>query len=526
MPGIHEVSISATSDKKSIQKPFCMVIFGASGDLTSRKLAPALYSLFRQGRLPEQMSVMGFGRTEMGDEDFRQQIREGLAAHAGDKPSAEDWKRFGSRLFYQVGQYDDPDDYRRLAERLKEIAARAGRDGGAGNCLFYLSTPPSQFVPITRALGRADLARRGQREPWSRVIIEKPFGHDLRSARELNRAIGENFDETQVFRIDHYLGKEVVQNLLVLRFANSIFEPVWNAKYVDHVQITASETLGVGKRGGYYEKVGAMRDMLQNHLMNLLSLVAMEAPLSLGADAIRDEKLKLLKSLQPIPPDCVNFGVIRAQYGEGRLHGERVRAYRQEEDVAPDSDTETFVALKASIDNWRWAGVPFFLRTGKRLARKVSEISIHFKGVPQVLFNAPPLGPMQPNVLSIRIQPHEGIQMRVQVKAPGPTMRIEPLNMDFGFVEAFGGEGPDAYERLLLDAALGDSTLFTRSDEIEAAWEFVDPILQGCDMAKGSRMPTYEPGSWGPKAADEMIARTGNRWFIARMDADENGGTQ
>lgn len=518
MHGVHEVTISAAV-RKRIPQPFGIVIFGASGDLTGRKLGPALFSLYMKGELPERAFVVGFGRTGMSDDDFRRRLREGISQHGGAAPSGGHWDRFAARLSYQVGQYGEPSDYADLARYLKEKAG-----GELPNCLFYLSTPPGQFAEVASMLSRAGLARRGASRPFARIVIEKPFGQDLASARELNRALTECFEESQIFRIDHYLGKEVVQNLLVLRFANSVFEPLWNAKYVDHVQVTAGETLGVGRRGAYYDKVGAIRDMLQNHMMNLLCLVAMEAPLSLGADDIRDEKVKLLRSLQPIPSECAAYGVIRAQYEPGMIDGQRVPGYLGEEGVAEDSRTESYVAVKVQVDNWRWAGVPFLLRTGKRLACKVSEISVHFKPVPSVLFNAAPYGPMQPNVLSIRIQPHEGIQMRVQVKAPGAAMHIEPLHMDFGFSEAFGGKAPEAYERLLLDAAVGDSTLFTRSDEIEAAWEFVDPILRGCDLAPKASLKTYPAGSWGPEAAEDMIARTGNRWYIASMpQSAENG---
>ncbi len=497
--------------RRKVPPPHTLVIFGASGDLTHRKLIPSLYSLFRQELLPEEVSILGFARSDIGDEAFRDQLRRAVAGSSkAPDVDEETWGRFADRLHYLNGQYDRGEDFRRLKERLDQLAQRQGR---AGNCLFYLATPPNVFPTITERLAEVGLARRGSAsEPWSRIIIEKPFGYDLSSACRLNRQMRESFDEGQIFRIDHYLGKETVQNLLVLRFANAIFEPIWHQKYVDHVQMTVAETLGVAGRGGYYDGAGAIRDMVQNHMLHLLSLVAMEPPVSLEADAIRDEKVKVVRALRPIPEHCAVNGVVQAQYAPGRVDGQDVAGYRQEEGVDERSGTPTFVAFKTFVDNWRWAGVPFYLRTGKRLAERLTEISIHFRAIPQVLFNLPPTGPMKPNVLVVRIQPDEGISLQFQVKAPGPAMRIEPLRMDFSYHGAFGTSPPEAYERLILDAALGDATLFTRSDEVEAAWAFVQPVIAGCSMQDPDRLATYGPGSWGPDEASDLIEADGNHW--------------
>ena len=487
-------------------EPFTLVIFGASGDLTRRKLVPALYDLFREGLLPDDFAVIGFARREKTDESFRAELAEGTKAFArGGRFDEAAWAAFAPKIHYHRSTFQDPEGFRTLRERL------------TGNRLFYLAVQPNAIETVIGQLRDAGLAEQGDGgRPWSRVIIEKPFGRDLASSRDLNATLATAFGEGQVFRIDHYLGKETVQNLLVLRFANSIFEPIWNQKYVDHVQIAVSETIGTEGRGAYYEQAGALRDIVQNHIMHLLCLVAMEAPVSLDADAVRDEKVKLLRALRPIPDECVTSGVVRAQYTAGTRSGKDVPGYREEDGVAPDSCTETFVAFKALIDNWRWAGVPFYVRTGKRLPARITEISVHFKTVPQVLFNTPELGPMRPNVLAIRIQPNEGISLRFQVKVPGPTVEIEPFQMDFGYGTSFGKEPPDAYERLLLDAALGDATLFTRGDEVEAAWQFVAPIVSCCEACSLYPLPTYAAGTWGPNEADDLIEADGRKWEILR----------
>ncbi len=505
---------SASSDGVMVREPFTLVVFGASGDLTRRKLVPAVYDLWCDGLLPPEFAVVGYARSAKTEDEFRAGLRTGVEEFSRAESLDEvSWQRFASRLHYMSGRYDDPSGFRALRKRLEDDAAQGA---GAANVLFYLATPPGSFQTIIASLGESGLARRGTGvAPWSRIIIEKPFGRDLASARDLNRALLAAFDERQVFRIDHYLGKETVQNILVLRFANSIFDPLWNAKYVDHVQVTVAEQVGVEGRGPYYEQAGALRDIVQNHMMHLLCLVAMEPPLALDAEAVRDEKVKVLRSLRPIPPECVAEGVVRARYAEGQVRGERVPGYRDEDGVAADSVTETFVAMKLFIDNWRWAGVPFYLRTGKRMAVRMTEISIHFKPIPQVLFGAPSRGPLQPNVLAVRIQPNDGISMRFQVKVPGPAMQIEPYQMDFGYADAFR-RAPQAYERLLLDAALGDRTLFTRSDEVEAAWAFVEPILEGCRGCPDVCPSTYPAGSWGPAQADTLLEADGRKWMLVR----------
>jgi glucose-6-phosphate 1-dehydrogenase len=496
-------------------EPFTLVIFGASGDLTRRKVIPSIFDLWRDGHLPRRFAVVGYARTPMSDDAWRDALRQGVAefSRAGTGDDAA-WADFASRLAYLTGGYDDLAGFRRLGEHLDAGAA----DGTlAPNRLFYLATPPGTFGSIVRSLGASGLARPdADGGPWARVIIEKPFGHDLADARRLSAEVHRAFAEHQIFRIDHYLGKETVQNILVLRFANAIFDPLWNQKYVDHVQVTVAEREGVGTRGSYYDASGALRDMVQNHMVHLVSLVAMEPPVSLEADAIRDEKVKVLQALRPVPADGAPGRVVRAQYAAGTVDGRPVPGYRDEPGVPGDSRTETFVALKLFIDNWRWSGVPFYLRTGKRLPVRITEIDIHFKPIPQVLFGEPPYGPLQPNVLAIRIQPNDGITMRFQVKVPGAAMHLEPYQMDFGYAEAFRAGSPDAYERLILDAALGDPTRFTRTDEVEEAWAFVQPILDGCADCRDGCLPTYPAGSWGPAEADRLIRDDGRDWMLVR----------
>ncbi|MFH1731602.1 MAG: glucose-6-phosphate dehydrogenase [Planctomycetota bacterium] len=491
--------------------PFSLVIFGASGDLTRRKLIPAVYGLFREGLLPDDFSVIGFARREKTDQSFRTELAEAAKTFVrGGSFDEAVWAEFAPKIHYHRSTFEDPDGFRLLRERLSA-------NGPPGNRLFYLAAQPNSITAVVEQLRDTGLAEQDATGgSWARIVVEKPFGRDLATAQALNAKLGTAFAEDQVFRIDHYLGKETVQNLLVLRFANSIFEPIWNQKYVDHVQIAVSETMGMEGRGAYYEQAGALRDIVQNHIMHLLSLVAMEPPGSLDPDAVRDEKVKVLRALRPIPEECVPGGVVRAQYTAGTHLGGPVPGYQEEDGVAPESCTETYVAFKALIDNWRWAGVPFYIRTGKRLAARVTEISVHFKPVPQVLFNTPEPGPMQPNVLAIRIQPNEGISLRFQVKVPGPAVEIRPFQMDFGYGPAFGKEPPEAYERLLLDAALGDATLFTRGDEVAAAWRFVAPIVACCEACAPYSLPAYPAGSWGPKEADELIEADGRSWQILR----------
>ncbi len=514
---LDDVTFPSRETHRPAAEPFTLVVFGASGDLSHRKLLPALCALDCDGQLPAGARIVGYGRSDMTDESFRQDVRKSVALSCnGEALSDNQLDKFSSRLFYFRGQYDSVADFKGLQKRIEDLARQSS---GPANWLFYLATPPGAFVPIVRSLKQAGLARECGGEgdpsaPWSRIIIEKPFGRDLQSARALNAEIRQCFDERQIFRIDHFLGKETVQNLMVLRFANSIFEPIWNQKYLDHVQITVAETLGAEGRGGYYDKAGAIRDIVQNHMMHLLCMVAMEPPASLDADAVRNEKVKVLKALRPIEPQCAASGVVRGQYTAGVVNGQAVPGYRQLEGVGPDSTTETFVAFKAFVDNWRWSGVPFFFRTGKRLPERRTTISIHFRPVPQVLFNAPATGPVDANVLAIRVQPNEGISMEFQVKAPGMAMNIRRLKMDFSHAEAFGREPPEAYQRLLLDAALGDQTLFTRDDEVEAAWEFISPILEGCQIQGGGRLALYKAGTWGPKEAFDLIAEEGNHWHV------------
>ncbi|MGB9632312.1 MAG: glucose-6-phosphate dehydrogenase [Chloroflexaceae bacterium] len=489
-------------------EPCIVVIFGASGDLTSRKLVPALYNLARERRLPGGFSVVGFARREWDDAAFRQVLLEAVNANSRAGPVEEAlWASFAEGIFYHRASFDDPAGYASLVERMAAIDA--ARDTG-GNRVFYLATPPEAYAEIVARLGAHGL-NRSPGGGWTRIIIEKPFGRDLESARDLNRRVLAVFDERQVYRIDHYLGKETVQNLLVFRFANGIFEPIWNRRYVDHAQITVAESLGVEDRGGYYDRAGALRDMIQNHLTQLLTLTAMEPPVAYDADAVRDEKVKVLRAIRPIAPEDVERVTVRGQYGPGSVSGRPVRGYREERGVAPDSQTETYVALKLFVENWRWAGVPFYLRSGKALPRRVSEIAIQFRGAPTLLFADTPVNEIEPNVLAIRIQPDEGITLKFSSKVPGQA-QIRPVTMDFRYGASFGVASPEAYERLLLDCMLGDSTLFTRRDEVEASWALLTPILEGWAAGPPQDFPNYEAGAWGPAAADAFIARDGRAW--------------
>jgi len=484
-----------------------MVIFGASGDLTQRKLFPALYNLLLEGLLPRPFAVVGAARRPLSDEEFAARMKAGVERHSRRDLDAGRWEELGSAISFCSVEEGNADSYRALAEHLDAVEAQRDLPG---NRLFYLATPPSAFPGIVEGLGRAGLRRSRREGGWSRIVLEKPIGHDESSARELNRLVNSVFPERDVCRIDHYLGKETVQNLMVFRFGNAIFEPLWNQKYVDHVQITVAESLGVEGRGAYFEEAGMTRDMLQNHMSQLLCLIAMEPPASLRADAIRDEKVKVLQSLRPVDPEQVRDVTVRGQYSRGVIDGKEVPGYREEEGVAPDSRTETYVATKLQIDNWRWAGVPFYLRAGKRLNRRLTEILLQFRDVPHRLFHG---GPPAPNTLALRIQPDEGICLRFDAKVPGAQSRIQPVPMDFAYGETFGQQPPEAYERLLLDALLGDSTLFLRRDEVEGAWAWVDRLLEGWSGEDpDTPLPEYTAGTWGPAEAHVMLARDGRTW--------------
>ena len=489
--------------------PCALVIFGASGDLTHRKLIPALFDLFQAGLISKHFAVVGFSRSHLTDDDFRRTAREGLEHYAGGASiSQRAWDEFSSCLHYMSGQFDEPASYRILGERLEKIDAA---HGAQGNRLYYLATPPELFKTITAQLGDAGLSQRREDRNFVRLVIEKPFGIDLGSARELNSAVQSVFRESQVYRIDHYLGKETVQNILAFRLANGIFEPIWNRNFIDHVQLTVAETVGVERRGGYYDEIGAFRDVVENHMLQLLAIVAMEPPVVFDAEPVRDEKLKVLKALRRIPPEQTGEFTLRGQYTAGKIDDVAVASYRGEEKVAPDSWTETFVVMRLQIDNWRWAGTPFYLRHGKRLPKRVTEIAIQFKRAPQMFFAGEER--LEPNVLTMRIQPDEGISLRFAAKVPGPTMQLQEVDMNFLYGQSFGPTltQADAYERLLLDAMLGDRTLFTRADEVEQAWAWAEDIQEGWSQHPNN-VQFYSAGSWGPTWADAFIERDGRQW--------------
>ncbi len=493
---------------RAIPQPCSVVIFGATGDLTHRKLVPALYNLAADGELPPAVAVIGFARRPKTDDEFRKEMEEATRKFSRQNVRDENWRTFVQSLFYHQSEFADEAGYKTLVERLDKIDAERGT---RGNRLFYLAVAPDQFDPILKHLKAVGLnqARAGS---WARVIVEKPFGTDLASARELNRVVRNSFSEDQTYRIDHFLGKETAQNILVLRFANAIFEPLWNTRYIDHIQITAAETLGVEGRAGYYEGSGALRDMVQNHLLQLLCLIGMEPPTDLSAHAIRDEKVKVVRALRRTVGPEVTINAVRGQYSAGAIGGQAAAGYREEKNVNPTSITETFVALRLKIDNWRFADMPVYLRVGKRLPKSGTEISVHFKKAPGVLFNKESAA-LDQNVLVVRIQPDEGISLRMQAKIPGTSLRIEPVKMDFHYGTSFGKASPEAYERLLLDAMSGDATLFARRDEVEEAWAFIDPIEEAWHAKKDApELHFYPAGSWGPEAADELLARDGRTW--------------
>jgi glucose-6-phosphate 1-dehydrogenase len=492
---------------RAVPQPCSIVIFGATGDLTHRKLIPALYNLAADGELPPAVAVVGVARRDKRDDEFSKELEEAVRKFSRQNVRDDIWKTFAQSISYHRTEFHDLKGYEALAERLKQIDKERGT---RGNRLFYLAVAPDQFNDIIKNLKSVGL-NRTQEGSWARVIVEKPFGTDLASARELNRIVSTAFAEEQIYRIDHFLGKETAQNILVLRFANAIFEPLWNTRYIDHLQITTSETLGVEGRAGYYDKSGALRDMVQNHLLQLLCLIAMEAPTDLRADSIRDEKVKVVRSLRRLADDVVVENVVRGQYSAGAINGKPVRGYREEEGVNPKSVTETYVALRLHIDDWRWADLPVYLRVGKRLPKSATEISVHFKKAPPVLFNKEAVT-LDQNVLVVRIQPDEGISLRMQAKIPGTSLRIEPVKMDFHYGTSFGKPSPEAYERLLLDAMSGDATLFARRDEVEEAWAFIDPIEEAWQKQKEKGLYFYAAGSWGPDEADKLLARDGRAW--------------
>ena len=484
--------------------PCTVVIFGASGDLTKRKLVPALYSLAEQNLLPGEFSVVGTARTPSSSDDFRSRMREAVQTFSATRLGTTGlWDNFSAGLSYTPTDASHPESFETLSALLSKIDKDRGT---SGNRLFYLSTPPGLYVPITRILGSLGL---NQSSGWTRIIIEKPFGHDLESMRALNKQVQDVFSEDQIYRIDHYLGKETVQNILVLRFANGIFEPLWNRRYIDHVQITAAESLGVESRGGYYEQAGTLRDMIQNHLFQVFALIAMEPPVSLESSAVRDEKTKVMRAVRPISAHELDRFTVRGQYGAGAVNGNPAVGYQQEEGVRPSSNTETYAAIKLVVDNWRWAGVPFYLRSGKRMPKRVTEVAVQFRDAPHLLFRDNE--PLQPNSLTLRIQPDEGIALRFGAKLPGQAFDIRTVHMDFRYGTSFGKKSPEAYERLLLDAMLGDSTLFAREDMVEISWQLLMPALDAWQKPV-SHFPNYQAGTWGPKEGDELIEKDGRQW--------------
>ena len=487
--------------------PCSIVVFGASGDLTHRKLLPALYRLSKQRLLHPLTAVTGFARQPKTNESFRHEA----SAAMGPEAVEDDWQRFAGSLYYHIGDFEDAGAFLALKASLETTERLRGIPQ---NRLYYLAAPPATYETILRNLGRSGLVPPyGAGGPWARLVVEKPFGHDLPSARSLNGQIHDVFNESQVFRIDHYLGKETVQNILVFRLANGIFEPLWNNRYVDHVQITVAESVGVEGRAGYFERAGVLRDMLQNHMMQLLTLTAMEPPSRFDADSVRDEKVKVLRALRPLGPADVAARTVRGQYGSGAVGGIAAPAYRAEPGVDPRSETETFLATRFEVDNWRWAGVPFYLRSGKRLAKRATEIAISFRQPPYALFRSAGYEQIQANVLRLRIQPDEGISLSIGSKSPGQVLHIDPVRMDFYYLTSFGADPPEAYERLLLDCNLGDSTLFARRDEVELAWEHVDAIADAWRSDSRTALSLYPAGTWGPAEAEALMTRDGRSWY-------------
>jgi glucose-6-phosphate 1-dehydrogenase len=507
---LDELLICRLEMGQRVVEPCSIVIFGASGDLTARKLVPAFYQLFREKQMPDPFRIIGFARREKTDDSWREELRSDLERFSRTRPiEAETWAAFARNIVYCRGDISDPAAYPKLGERL----ASFGQEPLRRNLLFYLATSPSHFAEVAEHLHQGGFLRKEQpRDGWQRVVVEKPFGHDLASARQLNAELTRHVYEKQIFRIDHYLGKETVQNILMFRFSNAIFEQLWTRNSVDHVQVTVSEKLGVGTRGGYYEEAGALRDMVQNHMLQVMALVAMEPPVSLSAEAIRDEKVKLLQSIRPLLPEEAPQFVVRGQYGAGEIDGQHRPAYRRESKVNPESNTETFAALKLLVDNWRWAGVPFYLRTGKSLPLSASEVRVQFRRPPNVLFAAQCGPKLDANAFTLRLQPNEGISLRFNGKIPGSSSQLRPVRMHFSYDAEFGAYTPEAYERLLLEAMAGDATLFIRRDEVETAWRIVDPIRAAWAAQPLTDREFYAAGSWGPGGADELLAQRGHAW--------------
>lgn len=510
--GLHNATMDYIKRQRKAADPCVMVIFGGTGDLTSRKLFPALYNLAVDGQLPQNFACVAFARRNKSDEEFRNEMYQAVSEFSRTKPIDENlWKEFVQKVFYHQSDFHEDKGYEALKKRLEQLDNQFGTKG---NRLYYLSTQPSFFALVTAKLSEHKLLypfSHSLEDKWSRVIVEKPFGHDLASAEQLQKDMTQELDENQIYRIDHYLGKETVQNLLHLRFSNPFFESNWNNRHVEQIQITVSEEIGVGTRGKFWEEAGMMRDIVQNHMMQLLSLVAMEPPTSLRANAVRNEKVKVVESIRPFPKDAIDQYVVRGQYGEGIVDGEPMKAYRQEENVDPQSNIETFVAMQLFIDNWRWSGVPFYLRAGKRMPKRSTEIAIVFKKVPGFLFESHGCE-VEQNVLVIRIQPDEGFSLKVNCKTPGASV-LQPVKMDFQYGSFFGATPPEAYERLLCDCMLGDNTLFARSDEVMAAWALLTPVLEQWQQQAPLIFPNYNSGTWGPKEADALLERSGHQWL-------------
>jgi glucose-6-phosphate 1-dehydrogenase len=493
--------------------PCNIVIFGATGDLTHRKLLPALFSIEAQGLLPDKLKIIGFARRDYSDVSYRDEVKQSLEQFAPElwKDCQHAWHRFCHRIVFHRSDFDNAHGFAWLKERLDKYDVT---DGTGGNRLFYLATPPVTYSGVIHQLGQAGLAKHDDDGgPFVRIIVEKPFGSDLKTARTLNTDLKAVFDEDQIYRIDHYLGKETVQNIFVFRFANALFEPLWNGKYIDNVQVTVAETVGVEQRAGYFDKAGELRDMVQSHALQILALIAMEPPIALTADDLRDEKVKALRAIKPIRGEDVAKCVVRGQYDAGQIDGRPVPAYREEPNVPPDSVTDSYVALRLDIQNWRWSGVPFYVRAGKRLGQRLTEVNIVFKDIPPILLKQMSHGGIEPNVITMRVQPNEGISMRLGAKPPGAITRVESVDMDFTYGASFGQRIHDAYERLLMDALLGDASLFTRDDEVEAEWGLITPILETWRKEPPTDLPNYAAGSWGPAAADELVARDGRKWL-------------